>query len=82
MWKWNYRNVENFFGFSLSSVGDVNGDGFDDIIVGVPYRDGSGIDVGRAYIFLGGLSMNNIADITFPGEANYNYFGWSVLLEI
>ncbi|MFC7499782.1 FG-GAP-like repeat-containing protein [Enterovirga sp. GCM10030262] len=42
----------DLLGSSVSSAGDINGDGFDDIIVGAP-RSGYGSDRGEAYVFLG-----------------------------
>jgi len=67
--------VNNYFGFSVSSAGDVNGDGFSDVIVGA-YGNLSG--TGKSYLFYGGNSMDNIPDITMTGEALNNYFGISV----
>ncbi len=43
-------------GFSVSSAGDVNGDGFDDLIVGAPYGDDGGISAGEAYVVFGTAS--------------------------
>ena len=37
-------------GFSVSSAGDVNGDGIDDLIVGAPYGDAGGPQSGQAYV--------------------------------
>ncbi|HAY32868.1 MAG TPA: FG-GAP-like repeat-containing protein [Ignavibacteria bacterium] len=62
-------------GFSVSTAGDVNGDGYDDVIVGLP---GFSTNTGRAYIYLGGSNMNTSIDLFFTGEAANNYFGSSV----
>lgn len=43
-------------GFSVASAGDVNGDGFDDLIIGARSNDGSGIQAGRVYLFYGPVS--------------------------
>ncbi|MBK8553993.1 MAG: FG-GAP repeat protein [Ignavibacteria bacterium] len=64
-------------GASVSSAGDVNGDGYDDVIIGAPYTAGAGFG-GDAYIFFGGLNMDNIADVSLGGEAANNRFGTSV----
>ena len=49
------------FGFSVATAGDVNGDGYSDVIVGAPYYDNGQTDEGRAFLYLGsgaGLSTN------------------------
>ena len=42
------------FGAAVGTAGDVNGDGYDDVVVGAPYNDAGGTDAGRAYVFYGG----------------------------
>jgi len=66
---------DNYFGYSVSYAGDVNGDGYPDFIVGA-YRYSS--FKGRAYIYFGGPAFDNIADIVLQGEASSNYFGSAV----
>ena len=39
--------------YTVSSAGDVNGDGFDDLLVGVPFHDGVGTDSGATYVVFG-----------------------------
>jgi len=42
------------FGASLATAGDVNGDGYSDVIVGMPdYDNGGNTDAGRVMVFLG-----------------------------
>jgi len=70
--------VSDYFGGSVASAGDVNGDGFADVIVGAKGADGGGVNRGQAYIYYGGASMNNTADVTFTGAANSDWLGFSV----
>lgn len=44
----------DFFGFQVSGAGDLNSDGFDDVVVGAPYA-GTG-DPGAAFVFYGAAS--------------------------
>jgi hypothetical protein len=42
------------FGYAVSGAGDLNGDGFADLVVGSPQRSVSGEKVGAAYVYYGG----------------------------
>jgi len=59
-------------GFSVSSAGDVNGDGFDDVLIGADDNDEGGENSGKAYIIYGGegISSGNVslANVSFYGE--------------
>lgn len=52
-WEVNGAVAQAYFGGAVSSAGDVNGDGADDVIVGVQGFEGIPVPVGRAFLFLG-----------------------------
>ena len=43
-------------GHAVSGAGDVNGDGFADLLVSTPFSDDGGTDIGKTYLVLGGPS--------------------------
>ena len=45
-----------YSGISVSNAGDVNGDGFDDVIVGAPFADSNGSYSGSSYVVFGKAS--------------------------
>ncbi len=48
--------VDDHSGFSVASAGDVNGDGYDDLIFGGPGADANGGNSGRTYVVFGGAA--------------------------
>ena len=65
------------FGVSVSSAGDVNGDGYADVVVGASGNNAGGTDAGRAYVYFGGPSADNVADWILTGVAVSDNFGYS-----
>ena len=47
----NGEAPDDYFGISVGTGGDVNGDGFDDVIVGADGNDAGGSNAGRAYLY-------------------------------
>lgn len=70
----------DFFGCSVSSAGDLNGDGFSDVIVGAWGHSASGSQAGRAFIYYGGITMDNVVDLILYSEGGGDEFGYSVYL--
>ena len=49
-----HGNVANArFGHVVASAGDVNGDGFSDVLVGAPFHENGHVGEGKAYLYLG-----------------------------
>lgn len=78
------KGASDSLGRSLKSAGDVNSDGFDDLIMGAPLNnDGPGAnDAGAAYILYGHPSLSadydlngNGVDITILGKAAVDRLG-------
>ena len=67
--------LDRAFGSSVAYAGDVNGDGYNDVIIGD--RDSFG-GIGSARIYLGGSNMDGKPDVTIIGNAADYYFGSSV----
>lgn len=55
-WVAGVNRANSEFGHSVAAAGDVNGDGYDDAIVGAFRYDNLGTDGGRAFVFHGGPS--------------------------
>jgi fibrillarin-like rRNA methylase len=67
------------FGYSVSSAGDVNNDGFGDVVVGANNYDNGETDEGRALLFLGSASgPSSSPSWTAESDQAYARFGYSV----
>jgi hypothetical protein len=47
------EDVDDMSGYSVASAGDVNGDGYDDFLIGAPIDDDGGVYAGQTYLLLG-----------------------------
>ncbi|MDQ3126128.1 MAG: Ig-like domain-containing protein, partial [Pseudomonadota bacterium] len=53
----------DFSGHSVSAAGDVNGDGFDDLIIGAPQADPSGrTNAGSSYVLFGAANVTRLSN--------------------
>ena len=69
---------DNRFGTTVSTAGDVNGDGYSDIVVGADYYT-IGWQEGRAYVYLGGSGgLDTTPVFVATGEYGIDHFGRAV----
>jgi len=55
-WTAEANQISARFGASVATAGDVNGDGFSDIVVGAPFYDNGEDDEGRAFAYCGSMA--------------------------
>ncbi len=66
------------FGSAVATAGDVNGDGYSDVLIGARLYDGGQIDEGAAFLFLGsasGLDRNGTRPSGSPSNADWRAEG-------
>ncbi len=75
------ENMYDESGRKISYAGDVNGDGFDDFLIGAPGNDHGGDKAGQVYLILGrasgwttGVSLSEAA-ASFVGDATHDRVG-------
>ncbi len=63
------------FGYAVNKAGDVNNDGYSDLIVGARQDENNGSETGSAWVFSG---KDGSTLYTFYGDEDRDYFGFSV----
>ncbi len=79
------RDAFDAVGALTKNKGDINGDGYDDILIGAPSGAGEG-NPGYAYLIFGKQNadwgndfiLNESADVIFDGKVYQDRAGWSV----
>ncbi len=83
----NGLTAGDWLGYSVSGLGDVNGDNKADFIISAPYSSINGINSGQAYVIFGANSFSSSLDLNtlngnngflIDGLASGNKLGYSV----
>lgn len=73
------ENQVDLAGSYVGSAGDVDADGFDDLLIGAPYSDAGGNRSGKVYLF-NGSDLNGISYSV--SEANSAFYGEGIYDEV
>ncbi|MBU1661799.1 MAG: FG-GAP repeat protein [Chloroflexi bacterium] len=69
----------SLFGYAVAGVGDVNGDGYDDVLIGAPkYDTGLGGSRGKVYLYYGGPDGPNPTPAFTRFGAAESQFGYAI----
>jgi MYXO-CTERM domain-containing protein len=74
-------DASDAFGFVTAGVGDLDNDGFDDIMIGAPYDEDAALYGGSAYVYYGstsGIDSSSEDKLTASDAESSDYFGWAV----
>ncbi len=78
-WTVESDQPDAFLGYSVAGAGDVNGDGYGDVIVGAHFYDGDLLNEGRAFVYHGSAAgLSTAADWMAEGDQLEAFFGVSV----
>ena len=72
-----------YFGRGLAAGGDLNGDGFSDVVVGAPLQDVTAADEGKVFVYYGsaaGLPSAPSSVLAHPAPEEGAYFGIALAL--
>jgi FG-GAP repeat len=79
VWTAESNQADADFGVSVAGAGDINGDGYADIIVGAKYYDNGEISEGKAFVYFGSAAGPTAEAVwTAEGDCEGAYFGTSV----
>src|SRR5439155_894295 len=69
------------FGFAISSAGDLNGDGYEDLVLTGHVADSTGVISTRAYLYFGGpvTTANPTPNLILVGDPSGHQFGRTIL---
>ena len=71
--------AQDYAGEAVAGAGDVNDDGYDDLLVGARGTDGVGSSAGSAYLVMGPVTAGSLGDHSeLTGVARGDYAGWAV----
>lgn len=78
-WKVESNQSLAYLGNAVTGLGDVNGDGYDDVAVGAYRYDAGSTDEGVLQVFYGSpTGLPSTPSVTLEGNQASAYFGWSV----
>ena len=63
-------------GYALAAVGDADGNGVEDLLIGLPYADGGVADAGRVTLIAGGFTALPDVDLAFGGNTRFDATGY------
>jgi hypothetical protein len=77
---WEGADQSDLFGQAVDGAGDVNGDGYEDVIIGAPNADNGAVTfTGKAYLYFGGPAGPSATPAaTLRGTSQGDAMGWSV----